>query len=532
MSTDNLNLVLPPAITRRTAVGLMAAAAFAPWSMRAQSGGSTRPRFHLTPSTEWINDPQRPLWTGSFWNLWVLWNGSYPNPTWGTEWRHYISYDLVTWSDQGISIPKYAVTHGNPPVNYGDVWTGSSVIDTNNTAGYGAGAIVALLTMPNDGPSGQDQSTALWYSADGGTSFTFGSIVQQNPHTNGTVNSNFRDPNVFWHGPSQSWVMSLAEGNKIGLYTSPNLHDWTYRSGMFSSNFGGMECPNMIQLHLYNADGSYSLDKWVLLCGADGSGTGFTGGTFYWVGGFDGATFTPDSTTGQWLDGGADFYATTAFTEANAADPLAYAYAIAWQNNWDYAGSMQTPGYWGQLSITRKLRLQLVNGFPIVFNSPIDAQNNVFNSRVQGADQTISDQVPYAWPSWPNTPACRIDCTLSPVNGSWPGAIYLSVRGDNNYFTQIGFQPRSGNAFLKRDTGGPAPKSDAAWNDNRNVPCDFSTSVDLSVIVDAGSIEVFLNGGRTAVSGLITAPLTATGLNFTAFGGATKISNLAIWSAP
>ena len=202
-------------VTRRTAIGLVAAAALRPRVLFSQSsdptlpGDPALPRFHLIPPEKWINDPQRPIWCNHTWNLYVLWNGDYPNPTYGTEWRHYTSSDLVIWVDQGVAIRKYTTPHG-------DVWTGSSVVDSGNSAGYGQNAVIALMTMPNDGPDGQDQSTALWYSNDNGANFQFGSIVQANPHANGQVNSNFRDPSIFWFAPGKCWVMSLPERNKIG----------------------------------------------------------------------------------------------------------------------------------------------------------------------------------------------------------------------------------------------------------------------------------------------------------------------------
>jgi levanase len=172
-------------ITRRAALGLLTAAAAS--RLTACSGGTTtgttttpvtpptpntRPRFNLTPDTAFINDPQRPLWFNNVWNLWVLWNNTYPTSG-GTAWKHYTSADLIMWADRGVSIPKYTTPQG-------DVWTGSTIIDTNNTAGYGTGAIIALMTQPCDNASGQNQSTCLWYSMDGGTTFIFGSVVMPN----------------------------------------------------------------------------------------------------------------------------------------------------------------------------------------------------------------------------------------------------------------------------------------------------------------------------------------------------------------
>ena len=504
--------------SRRTVLGFIGAAAASTLTRPSWAQSASRtPAFHISPPSGFINDPQRPLWSNGVWNLWLLWNGDYPSGG-GTAWRRYTSSDLVHWSDQGVSIPKYTTP-------YGDVWTGSTVIDFNNSAGHGDNAVIALMTMPCDntnGTSGQNQSNAMWYSNDGGDS-----VVLPNYPGGNTA---FRDPSVFWHPPSGQWILSLAEAGKLSIYASSDLRQWSYKSGMLRNDLGQMECPNMFQLHIYNEDGSYNSDKWVLLCGGDGSSGGFTRGTHYWVGSFDGTTFTPDEWNGQWLDGGSDCYATTVFQDPNASDPLSFAYAIAWENNWDYAQSLPSAGIPGQLSIVRQLRLQLVNGTAILYNNPLSNQNDVFGNAVSGSDQTISDSVPYSWPGWSNSTACRVDFTLSPGDGGWPGAVYFSVRGGDGYFTQVGFEPGSSNAFLKRDLGGPAPVQDSAWNANRNVPCDFSSAVAVSVLVDASSVEVFLNGGRIAISSLLTAPMSAAGLNLTTSGGSAFVSNLSIKS--
>jgi levanase len=513
-------------MTRRTALGLIAAAAATPrmaWSSK-QTLAPNRPKYHLTPYTAWINDPQRPMFINGVWNLWVLWNADYPNGN-GTTWRRYTSTDLIQWADQGVSIPKYTTL-------YGDVWTGSTVVDTNNTAGFGAGAIVALMTMPCNNLGGQ--STARWYSIDGGVSFTFDSIVQVNPQIAGGVapaNMVFRDPSIFWYAPGNYWVMSLAEIGKLSIYTSVDLKNWVYASGYLRSDLGIMECPHLFQMHLYEPDGVTTLeDKWVLLCGANGYEYGLTTGTHYWTGTFDGITFTPDSYYGQWLDGGADFYATTIFADANALDPKEHMLAVAWNNNWDYATEIPTVGYFGQISITRQLRLQISDGLPILYNSPVAGIDSIFKGAVTGTKQIISDSTSYAFPTWNANAACWIEFTMSPVDGSWPNSIYFSLRGGDGYFTQLGFGPSYSNAFLKRDTGGLQPTSDAAWTANENVTLDFNEPVTVSIFSDIASLEIFLNGGRIAISSLTTAPLDATSLNLSASGGSVEISKMKIRS--
>jgi levanase len=529
-------------MSRRTALSLISAAAATPFMGCGDLAGSspqptsrvtsaTRPRYHLTPATEWINDPQRPIFLNGVWNMWVLYAADYPTDT-GTAWRHYTSTDLVTWTDQGISIPK-------DTTQYGDVWTGSTVVDTNNTAGHGAGALIALMTMPANntgsggatsagGGTGQNQSTALWYSNDNGKTFSFDSIVQPNYPGN---NATFRDPSIFWHVPTQKWIMSLAETNKLSVYTSTNLKNWTYASGLVNTQLGTMECPNLFPLHLYASDGTTVMsDKWILLCGANGYLTGRTINTYYWVGSFDGITFTPDN-AGTWLDFGSDFYACTVFTPSGTGDALASATAIAWMNNWDYASVFPTIDYFGQLSTTRNLKLQVVNGVETLINSPLPALNSVFTATVNGTDQVISDATVYSFPTWANTPASRIDFTITQQNGAWPGAIFVSLRGGGGYFTQLTFDFGKQNIFLFRADGGPQPTTDAAWVNNSNAPFTYpQPTLTVSILLDVNSIEIFINGGQISISSLITAPLDATSLGMNLAGGSALISNLTIHS--
>lgn len=452
------------------------------------------------------------------WHLWVLWNADYPSAG-GTAWRHYTSTDLVSWADRGVSIPKYTTVQG-------DAWTGSTVIDATNSAGFGAGAVIALLTQPCDGPTGQNQSTCLWYSQDGGKTFAFSRVVMPNSPGNNSV---FRDPSVLWHESTRSWVMTLAERGKIGIYRSTDLLHWSYASGFFESNIGTMECPNLFPLHLFDSNGAVTGDKWVMLCAADGSSSGFTKGTYYWTGSFDGTTFVRDSAAGRWLDQGADFYATTVFADPNQVDPLTGVYALAWMSNWDYATRLQTSGYSGQLSVTRKLRLQIVNGVTILLNSPVSALDSVFTSRYQGTDQAISDSVPYAFPTWSNVPTFRLDFTLGPVGGIWPGSSQLSLRGGSGYFVQVGFDTTVGKVYVRRSTGGPPPTGDTIWNRDYDAPFNFTAPVKVSVLVDTNSVELFINDGEISISTLVTSPTDATALKLTSIGGA-SVSGLIIRS--
>ena len=188
---------------------------------------------------------------------------------------------------------------------------------------------------------------------------------------------------------------------------------------------------------------------------------------------------------------------------------------------------MPTSGYFGQLSIVRQLRLQTVNGNPMLLSMPIAGQNAAFQFGAQGTDQTISDAAPYNWPAGLSSYSGRIDFMLSPVNGTWASEIDLTVRFGDNDLTRVGFRPAGNIVFLDRSKCGSPPKSDSAWNALRQASCDFSAPLSVSVFIDAGSVEVFISDGL-ALSGLITTPTDATGLSLSTSGGSAGISKLVV----
>jgi levanbiose-producing levanase len=189
----------------------------------------------------------------------------------------------------------------------------------------------------------------------------------------------------------------------------------------------------LVQASSYGSDGTKSPDKWILFVGGDGTIKGFTDGTYYWVGDFDGFAFLPTYPDGQWLDGGADFYAAVVWTDPQAAIPLASAFFIAWMNNWAYANQLQpTAGYRGQLRIVRRIRLQLVEGLQRLMSTPLPAQNSIFTGMVAGTDQTIAEGTDYAWPAGAGVVASRIDLTLNRVGSAWPSGLWLSVKGERD----------------------------------------------------------------------------------------------------
>ena len=261
------------------------------------------------------------------WHLCYQWNpygSKWQNMTWG----HSTSKDLVNWEHQPATII---------PDGLGTIFSGSSVVDTNNTAGYGKNAVVTLYTSCD---ASQVQSMA--HSTDNGATFT---KYAGNPII--TLDTEARDPNMFWHEPTQQWVLVLAHAleHEMLIYTSPNLRDWTLQSSFgkgLGCQSGVWECPDLFELPV---DGN-GVKKWVLICNINPGGPFGGSAAQYFVGDFDGKTFTPDrdkqgNVPTKWLDFGKDNYASVSFSDA----PDNRRTLIGWMNNWQYAAEVPTLQY-------------------------------------------------------------------------------------------------------------------------------------------------------------------------------------------
>ena len=293
-----------------------------------------RPTYHFSPEWGWMNDPNGMVYKDGEWHLFYQYNpyGSF----WGNmHWGHAVSKDLVNWEHLGIALA---------PDDLGAIFSGSAVVDTDNTAGFGRDAIVAMYTSDGD-----NQTQSIAYSLDNGRTFT---KYAGNPVIMAEDTPDFRDPKVFWDHQTRQWKVVLAAGQEVQFYSSPNLKDWTYDSsfGLAYGNHNGVwECPDLIRLPFEGKD------KWVLLLNINPGGPFGGSATQYFVGSYDGKTFKCDDlpTVTRWMDYGKDHYA--AVTWSNAPDGRAV--AIAWMSNWQYANSVPTQQFRSANSVPRDLSL-------------------------------------------------------------------------------------------------------------------------------------------------------------------------------
>jgi levanase len=473
------------------------------------AAGQTRPSYHLTPSTHWMNDPQRPFFLGGEWHFYYLYNSDWKKSdpgSGGTEWYHVTSSDMVQWTEQGVAIQKYKPNPSSGAF-LGDIETGSAVVDTFNSAGFGRDAVVALLTQMQDGI----QQQSLFYSNDNGFKFTAFDGNPAMPSPDPGAKPAFRDPKIIWDESAAHWVTVLAEGDRIGFYTSTNLKTWTFVSS-FSPvgsgvDLGTLECPDLFQIDL---DGNSGSRTWILSMGANGYLRGKTTGTVYWAGTWDGTRFTTAINSLRWMDEGPDFYATVSWE--NPENKFGSRYAVAWMNNWEYAGTLPYYGdFQGQMSLVREVRYRTISGTPTLVSLPIAGYNTRFANPIS-MDKSIvtTNPVTASLPTNLEGGAYVIRATVSKADGDDGNEVHFRIKSDSAYNTTIGYNFAKSQAFLARASDGSASDSLAsgprqAWDAVRTAgnPAGGST-VKLAIYVDYNSVETFINDeGVASLSGLI-----------------------------
>jgi fructan beta-fructosidase len=307
-----------------------------------------RPLFHFSPKEKWMNDPNGMVYHNKQYHLFYQY---YPDSTvWGPmHWGHAVSEDLVHWKHLPIAIY---------PDSLGLIFSGSAVVDHNNTSGFGSTEkppLVAIYTyhsMEKEKAGRIDyQTQGLAFSTDDGMTWK---KYDKNPVLRNPGIKDFRDPKVFWHVGSKKWIMTLAAQDHIEFYGSPNLTSWT-KLGEFGKDKGAhggvWECPDLFELPVEGTDES----NWVLLVSINPGGPNGGSATQYFVGEFDGKNFrqTHNLKDTIWLDYGPDNYA--GVTWSNAPDNRKI--FLGWMSNWAYAQVVPTERWRGAATVPRELKM-------------------------------------------------------------------------------------------------------------------------------------------------------------------------------
>ena len=480
----------------------------------AESADDYRAQYHFTVPDHWKNDPQRPVFVDGKFHYYYLYNGDYnadPAANFGTEWRLATSYDGVVFADQGVAAPK------KTNANY-DLWSGSTVVDAADTAGFGAGAVVMLVTQM-DHPTPAQQANAsgpqaqfLWYSTDGGRNFR---PYGDEPVIPNGGRADFRDPKVVWDAERGRWVALIAERDRVSFYTSPDLKTWSRTWEYVNPGIGTIECPDLFRIRA--DDGT---EKWVFGVSANGYATGEPATFAYWTGAFDGTSFTFDQSAPQWLDHGFDWYG--AVTWEDPAAPLDRRYAVGWMNNWDYAHSTPTwtaDGFNGTDSITREIRLKKYGSTFSLVSQPVAALADITTERIELGDVSVDGFLPLAYQG---------DAYQVEADVTWETATNIGLQlrrsADGSRHADVGVT--STYAYLNRgQTGYPA----GTWKTESRTPFDGGAdTVHLRILVDRTTIEVFVDDGRYVHSSQVFAPPADDGIALYSSGGPAVFHDLTI----
>ena len=462
-----------------------------------------RPVYHHTPLYGWMNDANGLVYKDGEYHLYFQYNpyGS----KWGNmHWGHSVSKDLVHWEHLAPAIARDTLGH---------IFSGSSIVDQENVAGYGAGNILAFYTSASD-KNGQIQCLA--FSKDNGRTFT---KYEKNPilcPADGL--RDFRDPKVFRYEPEDKWVMIVSADKEMRFYDSKNLKDWNYMSS-FGEGYGvqpcQFECPDMVELPV---DGALNRKKWALIVNVN-PGCYFGGSaTQYFTGDFDGKKFSCDSQSNvtKWLDWGKDHYATVCFSNTGERT-----IAVPWMSNWQYCNIVPTKQFRSANALPRELSLYTQDGEIYLSAVPVPEIKTLRKEKKEIPAFTVANDY-------------HIDSLLADNDGAYELALEItageaeimgfSLFNDKGEKVDIYFNLPEKRLVMDRtksgivDFGKKSVSHEIEVHDRRkttsiNYIDDFALATwapikkenkyTLDVFVDKCSVEIFLNGGKVAMTNLI-----------------------------
>lgn len=463
-----------------------------------------RPAYHVTPSSGWMNDPNGMVYYDGEYHLFYQYN---PDDTrWGNvHWGHATSEDLVTWEDHGAKLaPEDGVLQ----------FSGGAAVDERNTAGFGENALVVAYTGHHVDSGVEDQRLA--YSDDRGETVTKYDANPVLPSETG----DFRDPNVFRYGPDESWRLVVsrvqaADDRPVGIeiYSSENLRNWTYESTYeqrYSHDADMWECPDLYEL---SVDGGSS--KWVLTVSADGERVD------HLIGSFDGSVFSLDRRVVA--DHGFDFYAAMSW----ANEPRDRRLSLAWMNNWSYAEEIPGPGWRGTQTFPRRVTLSNEGSGMHIRQRPAEEITEFRNALLGSFEsELITPDVDPVDDADVRGRCLDIVATIDPGEAERTG---LTVRKGEGQRTTVSYQAASGTLLFDRTASGEFFGDGASGSTSAPLDTLSDGTIELRLLVDRSSVEVFANDGRLSMSNLVFPDWHSTGVSLFADGGDAELVSLDVW---
>ncbi|MDD6538106.1 MAG: GH32 C-terminal domain-containing protein [Bacteroidales bacterium] len=469
-----------------------------------------RPVYHHTPAYGWMNDANGLVFKDGEYHLYFQYNpyGS----VWGNmHWGHSVSRDLVHWQHLPVAIERDTMGH---------IFSGSCVVDARNDAGTGTNNIIAFYTSHRSTqPGHQRQVQCMAYSSDNGRTFT---KYEGNPIiTPFDGLENFRDPKVFWYAPQEKWVMIVSADKNMRFYESRNLKDWTYMSE-WGEGYGPQpnqfECPDFIQLPV---DGDKQRMKWVMIVNINPGFVYGGSGTMYFVGDFDGHRFTCDTKPGcvKWLDWGKDHYATVCFS--NTGDRTI---AVPWMSNWQYANLTPSKGqYRSANALPRELNLYTAaDGQLLLSAAPVKELSSLRGKEEKIGDFNLGEK---SVDHVADNGAFELQFHMQPAAKGRTGVELSNAEGEK---TLIYFDAENGRVVMDRaesgivDFGKDIEPHQLETSSSRRAcvdgllhfvndfahatwapVSDLTAAHEVRIFADRSSIELFVDGGRVAMTNLV-----------------------------
>ncbi|WP_123041822.1 GH32 C-terminal domain-containing protein [Cohnella candidum] len=453
-----------------------------------------RPQYHLSPETGNMSDPNGMVYFEGEYHQFYQHSG---------QWGHAVSKDLLHWEQLPLAIAKD---------DLGDIWSGSAVVDRNDTTGFFGGkpGLVAIFTHFKNGV----QSQSIAYSADKGRTWTkyAGNPVIPNPNV-----KDFRDPKVFWHEATKSWVMVVSVDQKVWFYRSPDLKNWT-RSGEFGLGHGShaavWECPDLFELPV---EGSGE-KKWVLTVSIGNNSATKGSKAQYFIGSFDGSTFKDDNGPANvsWTDYGKDFYAAVSYSDIPKEDGRRI--WLGWMSNWRYPFAMPTGVWKGNMSIPRVLKLRKIpdQGIRLV-QEPIEELKTLRGNPRKVKKMTLSPgRNPLEGVKGTNY---ELEAEFDAGSGHSFGA---KVRaGEGGQETVIRYDPKMNVLLLDRSHSG-VTDFEGGFAEAMAAPLvPKDGKIKLRIFVDETTVEVFANDGEAVLSAIVFPDPTSDDIGLFADGDVT-----------
>ena len=485
-----------------------------------------RPVYHHTPAYGWMNDANGLVYKDGEYHLYYQYNpyGS----TWGNmHWGHSVSRDLMHWEPQPPALERDTLGH---------IFSGSAVVDRNNDAGFGEDAVIAFYTSASD-RNGQIQCMA--YSSDNGRTFT---KYDGNPIlTPFDGLRDFRDPKVFWYEPAQRWYMIVSADKQMRFYTSHDMKRWNYISA-FGEGYGAQpcqfECPDFVELPLEGGG-----RKWVMIVNVN-PGCMFGGSaTEYFVGDFDGREFVCDSAPGmvKWLDYGKDHYATVCFSNTGQR-----VIAVPWMSNWQYANETPFMQHRGANALPRELTLYTKDGATYVAADVVEEARLLRGRSMQAEDMSVTGERHLQDLVRGYDGAFELEVDITPDRAGRAGVELYNVAGEK---TDIYLDMKAGRLVMDRTQSGTVDfgersgvhakeNHDGRKSKSVNYVNDFALGTwaplslceggtyHLDIFVDRSSVEIFVDGGRIAMTNLVFPTEPYDGVRLYAEDGAARFSDV------